>query len=366
MWDSCFERVEMTGKGFKGSGCILAHCMGLGKTLQIVTLVHTLLTHGAKTKCKRVLILMPKNVLLNWKHEFTHWTKKCKKKIKVFDVTLKQSDRLKTLQEWFQTGGVFLMSYSLFSRLVLLDKVKNQKTIGPECENPYHKYLLSPGADFLVFDEGHILKNDATNLSKSVFQVETLRRVVLTGTPLQNNLVEYHCMISFVKPKLLGTLGEFKNRFVNPIYNGQHKDSTDADVRYMKKRAHILHNQLTDCVQRKDSDIMRNLIPPKNEYVLSIRLSDKQIELYKTYLNKVRGNGDTPFKNVKGQILPDFHALSKIIAHPWIAKQNELKKLRITKSNLDKKNIYDYDLDNDAGDEDDDEMLEAKKNKAKM
>lgn len=99
--------------------------------------------------------------------------------------------------------------------------------------NNIRKCLLSPGADLVVCDEGHMLKSEKTNLSKSVYQVETRRRVVLTGTPLQNNLVEYHCMVSFVKPNLLGTLAEFKNRFVNPINNGQHKDSTEADVRFV-------------------------------------------------------------------------------------------------------------------------------------
>lgn len=94
-----------------------------------------------------------------------------------------------------------------------------------------NKCLLSPGADLVVCDEGHTLKNENSHMSKSVNQVETRRRVVLTGTPLQNNLNEYYCMVSFVKPNLLGTLTQFKNRFVNPINNGQHKDSTEADVR---------------------------------------------------------------------------------------------------------------------------------------
>lgn len=97
--------------------------------------------------------------------------------------------------------------------------------------NDVKKCLVSPGADLVICDEGHTLKTEKTNLSKSVNQVETRRRIVLTGTPLQNNLTEYYCMVSFVKPNLLGTLNQFKNRFVNPILNGQHKDSTESDVR---------------------------------------------------------------------------------------------------------------------------------------
>ena len=58
-----------------------------------------------------------------------------------------------------------------------------------------------------------------------------------------------HCMVSFVKPSLLGTRREFSNRFVNPITNGQHSDSTAADVRLMKRRAHVLHEMLDGCVQ---------------------------------------------------------------------------------------------------------------------
>lgn len=56
-------------------------------------------------------------------------------------------------------------------------------------------------------------------------------------------------MVDFVKPNLLGTRKEFANRFVNPITNGQHSDSTQRDVRIMKARAHILHELLAGCVQ---------------------------------------------------------------------------------------------------------------------
>ncbi len=61
---------------------------------------------------------------------------------------------------------------------------------------------------------------------------------------------EYFAMVNFVKPQLLGTLNEFKNRFVNPIQNGQHSDSTDRDVRVMKKRSFVLNDLLKGCMQR--------------------------------------------------------------------------------------------------------------------
>lgn len=58
-----------------------------------------------------------------------------------------------------------------------------------------------------------------------------------------------HCMVNFIKRNLLGSLGEFRNRFINPIENGQCADSTPKDVRIMKKRAHVLHAVLAGCVQ---------------------------------------------------------------------------------------------------------------------
>lgn len=58
-----------------------------------------------------------------------------------------------------------------------------------------------------------------------------------------------HCMVNFIKENLLGSIKEFRNRFINPIQNGQCADSTLVDVRVMKKRAHILYEMLAGCVQ---------------------------------------------------------------------------------------------------------------------
>ena len=112
MWDSCFEKVELIQKGHTGSGCMLAHCMGLGKTLQVITLVHTLLVHRKLTLVDRVLIIVPVNVLNNWKAEFAQWTEDCAQKVKVFTIATERSDnkqRVSELETWFEKGGVLLI-----------------------------------------------------------------------------------------------------------------------------------------------------------------------------------------------------------------------------------------------------------------
>ena len=71
MWDSCFKSIKSINSE-EGSGCILAHDMGLGKTLQIIALIHTILNHS-DTKVKTIMIICPKYTIQNWVNEFESW-----------------------------------------------------------------------------------------------------------------------------------------------------------------------------------------------------------------------------------------------------------------------------------------------------
>lgn len=88
MWDACFESIDKLNEN-TGGGCILAHCMGLGKTLQVVTLVHTLLSHSEETNVEKVLVICPVSTVLNWVNEFRIWLKHCarNKNIEIFEIS---------------------------------------------------------------------------------------------------------------------------------------------------------------------------------------------------------------------------------------------------------------------------------------
>ncbi|XP_008835891.1 transcriptional regulator ATRX isoform X3 [Nannospalax galili] len=326
MWDCCCESVKKTKKS-PGSGCILAHCMGLGKTLQVVSFLHTVLLCD-KLDFSTALVVCPLNTALNWMNEFEKWQEGLNddEKLEVSELaTVKRpQERSYMLQRWQEDGGVMIIGYEMYRNLAQGRNVKSRKL-----KEIFNKALVDPGPDFVVCDEGHILKNEASAVSKAMNSIRSRRRIILTGTPLQNNLIEYHCMVNFIKENLLGSIKEFRNRFINPIQNGQCADSTMVDVRVMKKRAHILYEMLAGCVQRKDYTALTKFLPPKHEYVLAVRMTAIQCKLYQYYLDHLTGVGNSS-EGGRGKagakLFQDFQMLSRIWTHPWCLQLDYISK----------------------------------------
>ncbi len=105
----------------------------------------------------------------------------------------------------------------------------------------------------------------------------------------------------------------FGSRFQNPIENGQHADSTSKDVRLMKQRAHVLHKQVKGFVQRKNMAVLKDELPSKCVYVISVRLSNLQRKLYTQFLHS-HGLLSNPLENNgrRSILFNAYHALAKV------------------------------------------------------
>ncbi|CAB1316279.1 unnamed protein product [Coregonus sp. 'balchen'] len=290
----------------------------------VVTFLHTMLQSRC-LKFRTALVVCPLNTILNWVNEFDKWQVDMgADKVKVTELaTLKRpQERYIALQRWQKDGGVMIIGYEMYRNLTLGLKVTHRKF-----KKTFDSALVNPGPDFVICDEGHILKNEASNISKAMSAIKTKRRVVLTGTPLQNNLNEYHCMVNFIKENLLGSIKEFRNRFINPIQNGQCADSTPRDVRIMKNRAHVLHEMLAGCVQRRDYSALTKFLPPKHEYVMAVRVTPLQYRLYRYYLDNFTGSVVEGARGKAGtSLFKDFQILSRIWTHPWCLQLNYISK----------------------------------------
>ncbi|XP_055632725.1 transcriptional regulator ATRX-like isoform X2 [Toxorhynchites rutilus septentrionalis] len=338
MYDNSYGSIDYINK-HPGSGCILAHCMGLGKTLQLITLLHSVMRYP-QLKTKRVLVICPKSTVMNWSDEIQHWLGSLKSgprlKVFYFPDNSDVNDKLKVLSDWYSSTasrcGCMLIGYEAFRILVNYEKRKRTPSNILAAKAAFVKkkvdeYLLNPGADLVICDEGHQIKNKKSAISGAVSQIKTRRRIVLTGTPIQNNLKEYYCMVNFIKPLFLGSDREFNNLYANPIKNGQHKDSDSRAIKIMKQRSYVLHNKLSRFVQRREAGVLKEFLPEKFEYVLFVPLTPVQEKMYEVFLQMneyTTPTGDGIGENARSKkfkLLADYTSLRKIWTHPKVLEK---------------------------------------------
>ena len=234
-------------------------------------------------------------------------------------------ERSKMIETWDKSGGVLLLGYEMYRMLALYTPKSSsqgkKKTKGLSDEDGdvslrLKKAVCQPGPDLVVCDEGHRIKNYQSGISVALKSIRTKKRLVLTGYPLQNNLMEYWCMVDFVRPHYLGSRQEFSNMFERPIMNGQCLDSTFKDKNLMKQRVHVLHSLLQGFVQRRGHDVLYTALPSKEEHVIMVRMSSIQKELYVRLIELTREIYNDSINPIKM-----FCLCCKIWNHPDILYQ---------------------------------------------
>ncbi|XP_055333402.1 transcriptional regulator ATRX homolog [Paramacrobiotus metropolitanus] len=302
-------------------GCILAHSMGLGKTVQVISLMQAILSNKV-LNLETCLVLCPASTIGNWENECVQWMKGIPKDLTIKAYTFTEYKtpvaRLKLLKTWKSNGGLLMMSYMMFSTMC---------KAGAPLSEEFRKFLLEPGPDIVVCDEAHELRNSKSLKTKIITEIATTARIALTGTPLQNNLDEYWTMVNFIKPSLLGSRKEFQNRFSVPIKAGSRMDAEVQTKSVMKKRSHVLRETLSACLQLRGVSILTERLPAKTEHVIRVRLTAEQEALYRAYIKESGiANG---YKG--GQVLYCVKSVQLISFNPRCVKKdldNEIRKAK--------------------------------------
>jgi len=133
--------------------------------------------------------------------------------------------------------------------------------------------------DLMICDEGHRLKNTNTNTSISLNQIKCKRKVLLSGTPIQNELAEFFALIDFVNPGILGTYSMFKREFEDIIVESQQPDCHPQIITQGKQKAAEL-NEVTDkFILRRTQDVNNIYLPSKYESVVFCAMDFIQVIL---------------------------------------------------------------------------------------
>lgn len=272
--------ISLHENGISG---ILADEMGLGKTLQTISFLgylrHIMGITGPH------LVTVPKSTLDNWKREFARWTPE----VNVLVLQGAKEERQKLIQERLkdESFDVCITSYEM----ILREK----------------SHLKQFAWEYIIIDEAHRIKNEESSLAQVIRLFNSRNRLLITGTPLQNNLHELWALLNFLLPDVFGDSEAFDQWF-----SSQDKDQ-DTVVQQLHR---VLRPFL---LRRVKADVEKSLLP-KKEVNLYVGMSDMQVKWYQKILEKdidaVNGAGGK--KESKTRLLNIVMQLRKCCNHPYL------------------------------------------------
>ncbi|ODM96784.1 DNA repair and recombination protein RAD54-like [Orchesella cincta] len=290
-------------------GAIMADEMGLGKTLQVVTLVWTLLRQsptGIPT-VSNVAIVTPSSLVKNWANEFVKWLGDRVPTLAIEGGSKEEIDKQLQSTRRRVPIPVLIISYETF-RL--------------------HAHVLIKGEiGSIICDEGHRLKNRENQTYNALVQLKCKRRVILSGTPIQNDLLEYFSLVHFVNEGILGTAQEFRKNFELPILKSRDTNASDKDHARGQEKLRELTTAVEKCMIRRTQALLTKYLPQKVEMVVCCKLTPGQSQLYKQladqFIHKVPGSGKA------ASSLAAITTLKKLCNHPDLTKDPLPSKLSV-------------------------------------
>ncbi|KAK4152663.1 SNF2 family N-terminal domain-containing protein [Chaetomidium leptoderma] len=296
-------------------GGIVGDEMGLGKTVQLISFVAAL--HYSKMLHKPVIVVAPATVLRQWVNEFHRWWPPLRVSILhssgsgMFNVH-DEGEIEDHADDWEKKRPS--KSSPAVKRIV--DRVVKHGHVLVTTYaglQTYGDVLIPVEWGYAVLDEGHKIRNPNTAITIYCKELRTHNRVILSGTPMQNNLTELWSLFDFIYPMRLGTLVAFRNQFDIPIRLGGYANATNLQIMTAQKCAETLKDAISPyLLQRLKVDVAADL-PKKSEQVLFCKLSKPQREAYELFL---KSDDMTSILNRTRQSLYGIDILRKICNHP--------------------------------------------------
>eukprot|EP00804_Cyclotella_cryptica_P029873 CCRYP_010803-RA/>CCRYP_010803-RA protein AED:0.06 eAED:0.06 QI:244/1/1/1/0.75/0.6/5/436/979 len=294
-------------------GAVLADEMGLGKTLMTIATIYSLHRHQ---RDRRFIIVCPSSLVSNWAKEFDQWIGKASQPKRVIVRNGAQDEGLRALKSFVppkpQQAEVLILSYELL-RL--------------------HREIVAKATrvGLLVVDEGHRLKNTAGSQTLAALNsLHAEARILISGTPIQNNLSEFYSVANFAVPGILGDLSSFRRWYERPLSEANTKNAT----REQKERGRMQSKALeeitkTFVLRRLQKDVLKSILPPRMELLLFCRPTEKQCELYHEISHRAsKSIGSMGGREDADNPLRLLGELRKLCTHPFLlSKEGESSSL---------------------------------------
>lgn len=228
-------------------GACLADDMGLGKTVQILAF---LATQKAKGISSPTLLVLPTTLIFNWKHEIQQF-------LPSFNTLILEGPNRSAIAERFEGLDIVLISYhNLLTDINQLKKLR---------------------FNYVILDESQHIKNPDSQRYKAVNLLKSRNRIILTGTPIENNTMDLFSQLSFTVPGLLGDKKYFKDVYTTPI-----------DAFHDRKRKKMLKEKIKPFILRRTKQDVLDDLPVKNELVLYCEMKAAQRRIYDLYEKEFR------------------------------------------------------------------------------
>lgn len=280
---------------------ILADEMGLGKTIQTISLLAYLMEH--KENFGPFLIVVPLATLSNWKMEFEKWAPSIKKVVYKGNPQDRKSLALYLKNNHF---NVCITTYEY----VLKDKSELSRFIW----------------QYIIVDEGHKMKNFKSKFAQILGQQYNSEfRILLTGTPLQNNLTELWSLLNFLLPKVFTSCDDFEKWFKMPMK----KSGIEKDIELNEEEKMLIvgrfHMVLRPFLLRRVKRDVESELPQKLEFIIKVDMSAWQKIVYNLIAQKEisKLTDNLTSQKIRGAVHNMLVQLRKICNHPYLFEENE-------------------------------------------